>query len=88
MANIGNLTLRHQYAAQIVLALLLSALFTYGTIVLSVPPSPWNLLWMVALPALIGLALNRGARQLVMALVLPFASLIATTIVGNAMGGI
>ena len=70
------------------LALLVSALFTYGTIVLSVPPSPWNALWMVALPALFGLALNRGARRLVMTLVLPIASLIATTVVGNAMGGI
>lgn len=88
MADIANVMLRHRYAAQIALALLLSALFTYGTIVLSVPPSPWNLLWMVALPALLGLALNRGPRQPVMALALLFTSLIATTIVGNAMGGI
>ncbi len=88
MTDTGNVLLRHRYAAQIVLALLVSALFTYGTIILSVPPSPWNLLWMIALPTLLGLALNRGARQLVMALALPFASLIATTVVGNAMGGI
>ncbi|MBO9623228.1 MAG: hypothetical protein J7500_11005 [Sphingomonas sp.] len=87
MTDTENVLLRHRYSAQIVLALLLSALCTYGTIVLSVPPSLWNLLWMVALPALLGLALNGGVRQLVMALALPFASLIATTIVGDAMGG-
>lgn len=88
MTETENVLLRHRYAGQIVLALLVSALFTYGTIILSVPPSPWNLLWMIALPALLGLALNRGAKQLIMAFALPFASLIATTVVGNAMGGI
>lgn len=88
MTDSGTMTARHPYIAQIVLALLIGALFTYGMIVLSAPPGPWHLLWMVVLPALVGLALNRGTRQLVMALALPLASLIATTMVGNAMGGI
>ncbi|MEN2747912.1 hypothetical protein [Sphingomonas sp. T9W2] len=70
------------------LTMLSSALLTYAIIVLNLPPSPWHALWMIIPPLLVGLTLNQGARQLVMAFALPFASIVAGAIVGNAMGGV
>ncbi|KQN71197.1 hypothetical protein ASE90_15940 [Sphingomonas sp. Leaf67] len=74
--------------AQIVLTMLSSALLTYAIIVLNLPPSSWHALWMIILPALVGLTFNQGARQLVMAFALPLASIVAAAVVGNAIGGI
>lgn len=88
MTHTANRSVRDRWMAQIMLTMLWSALLTYGMIVLNLLPSPWYALWMIITPLLVGLTLNQGARQLVMAFALPFASIVACTIVGNAMGGV
>ena len=73
---------------QSVLLALVVSLITFATIKLAMPPSPWHIIWMVALPLALGVAFNRGAMRWVMASVLLIISLVATTMIGNAMGGV
>ncbi|MBB4100760.1 hypothetical protein [Sphingomonas kyeonggiensis] len=67
---------------------ILISFITFATIKLGMPPSPWHATWMVALPLATGAVINRGLNRLLMACALLATSLIATTVVGNAMGGI
>ena len=68
-------------------ALLVSAI-TFATIEPTMRPSPRHLTWMIVLPVALGIAFNRGATRWITASVLIIVGLIATTIVGNMMGGI
>jgi hypothetical protein len=79
---------QHSYWIQGVFLALLVSLITFATTKLAMPPSPWHIIWMVILPLALGVVFNRGAMRLVMAFVLLIISLIATTVIGNAMGGI
>lgn len=87
MTTATGFVFRHRYAAQILSVALLISVTTYLVVILSVPPSPWNAVWMVALPTGLGVALNRGEQRIIMGAALLVISLIATTVVGNAMGG-
>lgn len=79
---------KHRYLAEIVFVAVFASFSTYISVVLSAPPSPWNALWMMVFPCFLGLSLNKNAARIVMAVVLLIVSLIACSIVGNAMGGI
>jgi hypothetical protein len=74
------------YYAQIVLVGLLISLVTFATVKLAMLPSPWHSSWMIVLPLVLGIALNKGAARWFMALALVVVSLVATTVTGNAMG--
>jgi predicted Na+-dependent transporter len=80
--------LQRRYFAQIAFVALLTSLVTFATVRLEMPPSPWHITWMVVLPFALGVAFNRGMSRWLMAPVLPIVSLIATMVIGNAMGGI
>lgn len=84
----GRLIREHRYSTQAVFLAFLVSLVTFATIKLAMSPSPWHLTWMVILPLALGISLNRGAMRWIMAPVLLIVSLIATTVIGNAMGGI
>jgi hypothetical protein len=84
----GSLIREYRYPTQAVFLALLISLTTFATIKLGMPPSPWHLTWMVVLPVALGIAFNRGAVRWIMAPALLIVSLIATTVIGNAMGGI
>lgn len=73
---------------QIAFAAIVSSLVTFATVALAIPPSPWNVSWMVGLPFVVGVALNRGLNRLLMASVLPVVSLSATAVIGTTMGGV
>lgn len=79
---------KHPISAQVVGVALLMSLATYLSVTLSVIPGPINALWIIVLPILLGLALNRGMLRFVMAAVLLGVSWIAVSAVGNAMGGV
>jgi hypothetical protein len=79
---------KHPYWIQSVFLALLVSLITFATIKLAMPPSPWHITWMVSMPLALGVASNRGAMRWVIASVLLIISLIVTTAIGNAMGGI
>lgn len=76
-----------RYGTQVFYVALIIALGTYDSVVLGVPPSPWNVLWMVVFPVAVGLALNRGAARVIMAGTLFIVSWIAAGLVGTTMGG-
>lgn len=78
----------HRYQRQAVLVALLISLITFTTIKLAMPASPWHLTWMVILPVALGIAFNRGTARWIMVPLLLVVSLIAITVIGNAMGGI
>jgi hypothetical protein len=86
--SMASLFREHRYWVQGAFLALLVSLITFATIKLAVPPSSWHITWMVVLPLALGVAFNRGAMRWVMAPVLLIISLIATTVIGNAMGGI
>ncbi len=88
MQTLSATLIKHRYLAEIVLVAMFASVSTYMSVTFSVQPSPWNALWMMVFPSFLGLALNKNAARIVMAIVLLIVSLIACSIVGNAMGGI
>lgn len=88
MARTINLIRKHRYSTQIAFVALLISLVTFATVKLAMPPSSYHITWMVILPLSLGIALNQREMRWIMAPVLVVASLFATTVIGNAMGGI
>ena len=78
----------YRYLVQIVLVAAMASAATYVSVMLLTPPTPWNALWMMAIPVIFGLAVNKGVARIIMAVMLLIVSLVACAIVGNAMGGI
>jgi hypothetical protein len=72
-------------AGQIIFVAALSGLLTYFIRY----SSPWNVIWILALPLLLGVTLNRSPlTRAPMALLLPSVSLIAVCVVGEVMSRI
>jgi hypothetical protein len=87
MASTVTWLRRHRYSSQITGIALLIALLTFVIVKLEIPRGPWNIAWMVILPFALGVALNQNVMRWIMGPVLVVVSLIATTVIGNAMGG-
>jgi hypothetical protein len=77
----------HHYLIQVALVVVVTAAFTYTTLMLNVR-NGWNLLWMFLLPIGFALALNQGwGRRCFMMLALPVMAYVTVAITGFLMGG-
>jgi len=71
-------------AGQIIFVGALSAAITYAA-----HSSPWNASWMIGLPVVLGVALNRTpSARAAMAAILTSVYWLAVMVIGNAMGGL
>lgn len=86
--NATSLIREHRYSAQVTLVMLLISFITFATVKLEIPSSPWHITWMVMLPLALGVGFNKGLSRWFVAPVLLIVSLLATTVIGTAMGGI
>lgn len=88
MSNVATVLATNRYLAQVLGVAVLMSFATYVSIVIHMPPSPWNALWMFAPPIVVGLIFNRGAAKLIMAVGLLMVSYIAIAATAGALGGI